>query len=88
MSSRPWHRNCEAGDPAADWRDAGPIPQHFRDQAEDHGTNAWRCTTSVCVESTLRDVTARDYSCLLLADCTAESNGQEILRRNPRTTVE
>ena len=30
------------------------------------------CTTSVCVESTLRDAMFRDYICLLLADCTAE----------------
>ncbi len=30
------------------------------------------CTTSVCIESTLRDAMFRDYICLLLADCTAE----------------
>jgi ureidoacrylate peracid hydrolase len=30
------------------------------------------CTTSVCVESTMRDAMFRDYACLLLADCTAE----------------
>lgn len=30
------------------------------------------CTTSICVESTLRDAMFRDYTCLLLADCTAE----------------
>jgi ureidoacrylate peracid hydrolase len=30
------------------------------------------CTTSVCVGSTLRDAMFRDYTCLLLADCTAE----------------
>lgn len=29
-------------------------------------------TTSVCVESTLRDAFYRDYRCLLLSDCTAE----------------
>lgn len=45
------------------------------------------CTTSVCVESTLRDATFRDYSCLLLADCTAESNGQEILRSNHEASL-
>lgn len=33
------------------------------------------CTTSVCVESTIRDAFYRDYSCLLLADCTAEPIG-------------
>jgi ureidoacrylate peracid hydrolase len=30
------------------------------------------CTTSVCVESTIRDAMFRDYSPVLLADCTAE----------------
>ena len=33
------------------------------------------CTTSVCVESTVRDACFRDYSCILLADCTAEPIG-------------
>jgi nicotinamidase-related amidase len=28
------------------------------------------CTTSVCVESTIRDAMFRDYACLLLEDCT------------------
>jgi ureidoacrylate peracid hydrolase len=30
------------------------------------------CTTSVCVESTLRDAMFRDYDCLLLEDCTGQ----------------
>ena len=34
------------------------------------------CTTSVCVESTMRDATFRDYYCLLLDDCTAEPIAQ------------
>jgi len=33
------------------------------------------CTTSVCVESTVRDAMFRDYRCLLLADCMAEPIG-------------
>jgi ureidoacrylate peracid hydrolase len=33
------------------------------------------CTTSVCVESTLRDAFFRDFRCLLLADCCAEPIG-------------
>ena len=33
------------------------------------------CTTSVCVESTLRDAMFRGYRCLLLSDCTAEPLG-------------
>jgi ureidoacrylate peracid hydrolase len=30
------------------------------------------CTTSVCVESTVRDAMFRDYRCVVLEDCTAE----------------
>ncbi len=33
------------------------------------------CTTSVCVESTVRDATFRDYTCIVLEDCTAEPLG-------------
>lgn len=34
------------------------------------------CTTSVCVESTIRDAHSRDYYCILLEDCTAEPIGR------------
>jgi ureidoacrylate peracid hydrolase len=40
------------------------------------------CTTSICVESTIRDAMFRDYSCVLLADCTAEPIGQGLSRSN------
>ena len=40
------------------------------------------CTTSVCVESTVRDAMFRDYRCLLLEDCTAEPIGQGLARSN------
>jgi ureidoacrylate peracid hydrolase len=43
------------------------------------------CTTSVCVESTVRDAMFRDYSCLLLADCMAEpvgNVGNDLVRSN------
>lgn len=30
------------------------------------------CTTSNCIESTIRDAAMRDYACLLPADCTAQ----------------
>lgn len=33
------------------------------------------CTTSVCVDSTVRDAMFRDYSCIVLEDCTAEPLG-------------
>ena len=41
-----------------------------------------RCTTSICVESTIRDAMFRDYSCVLLADCTAEPIGNDLPRSN------
>jgi ureidoacrylate peracid hydrolase len=40
------------------------------------------CTTSVCVESTMRDAMFRDFWCVLLADCTAEQIGQGLSRSN------
>lgn len=40
------------------------------------------CTTSVCVDSTLRDAMFRDYRCVLLADCTAEPIGDDQARSN------
>ncbi len=45
------------------------------------------CTTSICVESTLRDAFFRDYRCLLLADCTAEPIGDELPRGNHEATL-
>ena len=45
------------------------------------------CTTSVCVESTLRDAAFRDYRCILLADCTAEPIGADLLRSNHEATL-
>jgi ureidoacrylate peracid hydrolase len=40
------------------------------------------CTTSICVESTIRDAMFRDYSCVLLADCTGEPIGNDLPRSN------
>lgn len=45
------------------------------------------CTTSVCVESTLRDAFYRDYRCLLLSDCTAEPLGSDFPRSNYEATL-
>lgn len=45
------------------------------------------CTTSVCVESTLRDAMFRDYRCLLLADCTAEPIGHGLARGNHEASL-
>ncbi|MEX0801569.1 MAG: cysteine hydrolase [Dehalococcoidia bacterium] len=40
------------------------------------------CTTSVCVESTVREAMFRDYSCIVLEDCTAEPIGAGLPRTN------
>ena len=40
------------------------------------------CTTSICVESTIRDAMFRDYACVLLEDCTAEPIGNDLPRSN------
>jgi len=40
------------------------------------------CTTSCCVESTMRDAMFRDYRCLLLADCAGEPIGAGLPRSN------
>jgi ureidoacrylate peracid hydrolase len=45
------------------------------------------CTTSVCVESTLRDAMFRDYTCALLADCTAEPIGHDLPRSNHEASL-
>lgn len=45
------------------------------------------CTTSVCVDSTLRDAFYRDYRCLLLSDCTGEPIGSNLARSNHEATL-
>jgi ureidoacrylate peracid hydrolase len=45
------------------------------------------CTTSICVESTIRDAMFRDYCCLLLADCTAEPIGDGLPRSNHEASL-
>jgi ureidoacrylate peracid hydrolase len=45
------------------------------------------CTTSVCVESTIRDAMFRDYSCVLLEDCTAEPIGAGLPRSNHEASI-
>ena len=45
------------------------------------------CTTSVCVESTMRDAMFRDYYCVLLADCSAEPIGANLPRSNHDASV-
>ncbi|MEP7057948.1 MAG: isochorismatase family cysteine hydrolase [Caldimonas sp.] len=45
------------------------------------------CTTSVCVEATIRDAMFRDYCCLLLADCTGEPIGNDLPRSNHEASL-
>lgn len=45
------------------------------------------CTTSVCVESTVRDAMYRDYRCVVLEDCTAEPIGDGLPRGNHEASL-
>ena len=45
------------------------------------------CTTSVCVESTLRDAMFRGYRCVLLSDCAAEPLGANESRTNHEASL-
>lgn len=45
------------------------------------------CTTSVCVDSTIRDAMFRDYRCVLLADCAGEPIGSELPRSNHEASL-
>jgi ureidoacrylate peracid hydrolase len=45
------------------------------------------CTTSVCVETTVRDAMFRDYSCVLLADCMGEPIGNDLPRSNHEVSL-
>lgn len=45
------------------------------------------CTTSVCVESTVRDAMFRDYTCVVLEDCTAEPIGSAYARTNHEASL-
>jgi ureidoacrylate peracid hydrolase len=46
------------------------------------------CTTSICVESTVRDAMFRDYLCVLLADCMSEPIGYGLPRSNHEATLQ
>jgi ureidoacrylate peracid hydrolase len=45
------------------------------------------CTTSICVESTVRDAMFRDYRCVLLSDCMAEVIGNDLARSNHEASL-
>jgi ureidoacrylate peracid hydrolase len=45
------------------------------------------CTTSVCVESTVRDAMFRDYTCIVLEDCIAEPIGADLPGTNHEASL-
>ena len=45
------------------------------------------CTTSICVESTVRDAMFRDYLCVLLTDCMSEPIGNGLARTNHEASL-
>jgi ureidoacrylate peracid hydrolase len=45
------------------------------------------CTTSICVDSTVRDAMFRDYAPVLLADCMNEPIGHDLSRSNHEATL-
>lgn len=45
------------------------------------------CTTSICVESTVRDAMFRDYLCVLLEDCMSEPIGSGLPRSNHEASL-
>src|SRR4029079_16644389 len=45
------------------------------------------CTTSVCVDSTVRDAFFRDYRCIVLEDCVAEPLGSDTTPSNHEATL-
>ena len=45
------------------------------------------CTTSICVETTLRDARVRGYDCLALSDCVAEPIGATFERTNHEASL-
>ena len=44
-------------------------------------------TTSVCVESTVRDAMFRDYDCIVVEDCTAEPIAADATRTNHEASI-
>jgi ureidoacrylate peracid hydrolase len=44
-------------------------------------------TTSICVESTVRDAMFRDYLCIMLRDCMSEPIGHDLARSNHEASL-
>jgi beta-glucosidase/6-phospho-beta-glucosidase/beta-galactosidase len=64
--------------------ESGYVAKHLSDRVKSFFTiNEFnQVTASVCVESTIRDAMFRDYTCILLEDCTAEPVGYGLPRSN------
>jgi ureidoacrylate peracid hydrolase len=45
------------------------------------------CTTSICVDATVRDAMFRDYRCVLLSDCMSEPIGAGFSRSNHEASL-
>jgi ureidoacrylate peracid hydrolase len=45
------------------------------------------CTTSVCVDSTVRDAMFRDYRCVVLADCVSDPSGPRWPKGNDEASL-
>jgi ureidoacrylate peracid hydrolase len=45
------------------------------------------CTTSICVEATVRDAMYRDYTCIVLEDCSAEPIGADKQETNHEASL-
>ncbi|WP_298237523.1 cysteine hydrolase [uncultured Algibacter sp.] len=45
------------------------------------------CTTSICLESTVRDAMYRDYNSIVLEDCTVETIGSNLSRTNYEASI-
>jgi ureidoacrylate peracid hydrolase len=71
-------------------RHSGFFQTDLDERLQSHGIESLiftGCTTSICVESTLRDAFFRGYDCVLLEDCVAEAIGAQFDRTNHDATV-
>lgn len=62
------------------------LDEHLRSRGITHLV-VTGCTTSICVESTVRDAMFRDYHCLLLSDCMSEPIGEGLPRSNHEASL-
>lgn len=71
-------------------RYSGFVRTPLDDELQRRGINSLivtGCTTSVCVESTVRDAFFNNYRCVVLEDCTAEPLGAREVRSNHQASL-